>query len=1209
MNAKNLVLKFAFVLLLVLFSLWSLLFGNKLRMGIDLAGGHRLVYNIMDNEAEIKNLKEKMGKLVLERDAATNEDIRKDLDNRIERITQEIKRLEAGKGDKRLSERMIEILKNRVDRQGLMNLEWRPLGATRFEVRMPAGEKETAEKREAYLQALRRLANGNIDRGETRRIVLAPSAKQRDAEINKIVGGNAVLTGQLKELAELYAVRVKAADDGDPAKMASTRKAHLEKRKEVYKYNIDIGVFTAVLGKYVSSQERGAQGADKEELKTRQESYERELEEVVKAHKSRESDIRKVDGLYREYAQQRRYLEDPADLKRLIAKAGVLSFRIAPRRSNAPNARPNLSQVKRYTKLLREPNGAERMRADNEPFLWLPIRSGRDLDSFGGLIVAEDDLQKPYVLLHNEASQMMLSEGQGGWRLSGAFADRDSKGLPAVGFTFDEFGARKFARLTSANKDRPLTILLDDEAISAPNIQDVISKRGIITMGKANRAEVDELVKTLEAGSLPGRLNPQPVVESSFGPALGDENAKAGIRAAILGLIGVAVFMLIYYLLAGLIANVALVLNIVLVLGAMSLLNAVFTLPGIAGVILTIGIAVDANVLIFERLREEQAKGQSNRMALKNAYSRAFTAIFDANITTLVTCLILGWVGTEEVRGFAITLGLGVAFSLFTALVVTRWIFQIMLDNNLLKKPVFMLRLIGVPKVNWMGKRYIFWVVSSIMIALGIASLAWQGREIWGLDFRGGTRATFQFRDDALLDGDLPNDAIVRTRFAASAGGNDKLANARVETLTPAGTSQADQFMARRDTDRDGQVTRKEWLAQKLDEKAFGLLDTDGNGQLDRREVEAMPSLRYQLSTTEMKVPLIREAAGKAFGNAQQRRVRCTYELVKDQRREVLGLPLDRSGQTRVRVVEGDDRDLLEECQRGVMFVIRVANPPMTEDELRERIAVMRRQTTQEEEFEGLQHNLAHVRLLPTVAQGQREFAVLVQPNEPPSDWDRFAQKEFKLLSAALEREEALVAENFDAAIALEASQKAIVAVVLSWLAIVLYLWLRFGSAQWGLAAVICLIHDVIIVVGMVAVSGWVYNSFIGKWLGMESFKIDLTMIAAILTIIGYSVNDTIVVFDRIRENRGKLTTISTATINTSINQTLARTVLTSGTTFIVVFIMYVWGGSGIHGFTFALLIGILFGTYSSVAIASPLLMGFRQAVIARAARADAATK
>jgi SecD/SecF fusion protein len=195
-------------------------------------------------------------------------------------------------------------------------------------------------------------------------------------------------------------------------------------------------------------------------------------------------------------------------------------------------------------------------------------------------------------------------------------------------------------------------------------------------------------------------------------------------------------------------------------------------------------------------------------------------------------------------------------------------------------------------------------------------------------------------------------------------------------------------------------------------------------------------------------------------------------------------------------------------------------------------------------------------------------------------------------------------ARNFDKAIAGQAAWRGGFAILGSWLAIVAYLWFRFGNWRWGLAAVVCLVHDVVIVVGLVAASKWLAASPIGAALGIQSFKIDLAMVAAILTVIGYSVNDTIVVFDRIRENRGKLATVSPLVINTSINQTLARTLLTSGTTLIVVLTMYLIGGAGIHPFSYALLMGILFGTYSSIAVASPLLMGFRRALVARTAGA-----
>jgi SecD/SecF fusion protein len=207
-----------------------------------------------------------------------------------------------------------------------------------------------------------------------------------------------------------------------------------------------------------------------------------------------------------------------------------------------------------------------------------------------------------------------------------------------------------------------------------------------------------------------------------------------------------------------------------------------------------------------------------------------------------------------------------------------------------------------------------------------------------------------------------------------------------------------------------------------------------------------------------------------------------------------------------------------------------------------------------------------------------------------------------ELLAESLKREEAIVAINFDAAIASGAAQSAIFAIIMSWLAIVLYVWVRFGSIRWGLAAVVCLIHDVVIVVGLLAASVWIADTALGGILGIGSFKVDLAMVAAILTVIGYSVNDTIVVFDRIRENRGKLASVSSMALNASVNQTLGRTLLTSTTTLIVVLIMYIAGGAAIRPFSFALLVGVLFGTYSSIAIASPLLMGFRKALVFKTA-------
>jgi len=1229
MNTKNLPLKFLFLGLLVLLSVGALAY-QGLREGIDLSGGHSLIFEIVGNEAEIARLNESRKSAEAQLAAATTDEEKTRLTNTLRQIDEDLKDVKDAGTGRGLSQDMIAILRERVDPLGLSNTEWRAMGDNRIMIRMPAGKKESRDARQAYGRALKAIDEGNIRRPDIRRITQAGAAA-RQAAITELSRGDAELAELLSTLGtshDALMVAEKAVSAATTDEQRTTAENAYDEAVNAYEgvedallaRNIRTQELLGVLGNYVSPAEEDAlkkrSKRGRQEVIARKERCDEGLRQLREKHPTRAAQIDDVADKFIAWAKVRRRLDDPSDLKRLIAKAGVLEFRIAP---YAPGVSGDfsISEEKRValTEML-EREGPEGMRKRNEELLWFPLYEGRG--TYGGLVTA-DYAGKRYVLLYNKAGNMMLQKrGAGGWQLAGAKSDRDERNRPAVGFRFNERGAKLFARLTSAHSRTEqraghcMAILLDDEVYSAPVIQATISDRGIIE-GTFTQEEVNDLVRTLKAGSLPARLNKTPVAESTFGPGIGRENREMGKRAAVAGLIAVAVFMLIYYLLAGAIADAALILNIVLVLGAMSLLQAVFTLPGIAGIILTIGIAVDANVLIFERLREEQAKNQSIRMALKTAYERAFSAIFDANLTTLITCAILGWIATEEVKGFAITLGLGVVISMFTALIVTRWVFQFLLDRGWVKDRVGMLKLIGVPKVNWMGKRYIFWGISVGMIVLGISSLAWQKSDIWGIEFSAGTEAVVQFRDDALIDGELPNDSTVRAMFAQKAGeaGHAKLqATALVEErISP---DQVDAFLTTYDKDGDKKVTLSEWTDARMKADFFAKVDTDGDKQLTREELdENLKPTAYQISTTETRVPVIRDVAIEAFGKALQIRAGCKFDLGKGGTDADLGLAPAPDGMTQItpamsRKARVTYRDELRDFEGGAMFIVRNVTPAITETDLSQRIRDMRFQP----DFSGqLANEIRVVGLAPVGEEGHSAFLVLVNPGEEaarerPEAWRQFAEDEWNLVSAALERGEAMVATNFDPAIAGDTAWRAGFAVFLSWVAIVLYVWLRFGTWRWGLAAVVCLIHDVIIVIGLVAASGWLYQSFFGELLGISSFKIDLAMVAAVLTVIGYSVNDTIVVFDRIRENRGKLKTVSHEVINTSINQTLGRTLLTSGTTFIVVLIMYVWGGPGIHAFNFALLAGIIFGTYSSIAIASPLLMGFRKAFITRVTEA-----
>ena len=1235
MNTKKLTVRFALLALLVAGSLYALA-SYGLRQGIDLRGGHSLIFEIRSSEAEIASLEAQQSELEEQLAKAEPQEEKDKLQERIDRIASDLKSVRRGGEAGDLAERMIAILKKRVDPNGMMALEWTPLGNNRIEIRMPAASEESETYRAEYRKALDELIAANLQRAEVRSLLESP-ADQRQERLRSLVGDDAAMQERFEQLAaaqeELTAAEKardearsaldKARSDKQNSKIEGLEKAlaeaegrhenalvrYEERLTELEGGNISPQRVATILGHYVSPAEERALDNPKE-VARRREVYKQELDSLRSEHPSRGEQVNRVAGAYEAWANVRKHLDDPSDLRRLIAKAGVLEFRVAPYQPGATDEFAlSQAEVETYVESLRT-EGPEALRRRGDRFQWFAIR-----DEEGGYrsLVTADYAGQKYVLLSNEPGYSMLREvGTGGWSLARTYLTSDQTNRPAVGFEFDERGAKRFAALTSGNHGRCMAILLDDEVYSAPVIRATISKSGIIEMATADPREVNELIRTLEAGSLPARLNSEPVSVSSFGPSIGAVNRDMGLRAAKWGLVCVAVFMLLYYLLAGAIADVALVLNIVLVLGAMSMFSAVFTLPGIAGIILTMGMAVDANVLIFERLREEQAKGQSISMAIKNAYERAFSAIFDSNLTTLLTCAILGWFGTEEVRGFAITLGLGVLFSMFTALVVTRWVFQLLLNMGLLKKHVTMLRLIGVPRIDWMSKRYWFWGLSAAFIVLGIVSVALQGKNIFGIEFSAGTQAELTFHDDAMINGKLPDDATVRDMFNAKAGELrfDRLqATARVETkLNP---NRVDEFLRDYDApDPDGHVTMEEWQARKMDPTFFQAVDTDKDGVLSRDELQAnLPPLEFQVSTTETQVSRIVETGRQAFGNLLEERVKHDFKRAADERVDAMGITVPAEGRVRLTVeVRGQInpayREDLLDFEGGSLFIVRDVQPSLSKTELVQRIAEMREQPDFKDQSVSPTEVIG---LTPAEDDTFTSFAIVVRPAEQsvvdrPGAWDEFAGGEWELIRAALEREEAINVRSFDAQVAGEAAWRAGFAVVFSWLAIVIYLWLRFGNWRWGLAAVLCLIHDVIIVIGLVAASAWLQNTAIGRILGIQSFKVDLAMVAAVLTVIGYSVNDTIVVFDRIRENRGKLTTISQTVINTSINQTLSRTLLTSGTTFIVVFIMYVMGGTGMHAFNYALLAGILFGTYSSVAVASPLLMGFRKALMTRAA-------
>ena len=320
--------------------------------------------------------------------------------------------------------------------------------------------------------------------------------------------------------------------------------------------------------------------------------------------------------------------------------------------------------------------------------------------------------------------------------LSRASRSRDERGGPAVGFSFTVAGSNRFARLTGRNLPdtvgdfkRRLAVVLDGELRSAPSINSVISSSGIIE-GRFSQREVDELVDVFNAGALEVPLDPTPVSEATVSPLLGEDTVRKAVASILAAGVVVLLFMAAYYLVLGLVADLCLVLNIVLVMGVMSLIEATFTLPGLAGIVLTIGMAVDANVLIFERIREEQARGSSLRMSIRNGFAKAFTTIVDANVTTFITALILFLIGTDQVRGFAVTLIIGIATSVFTALYAGRLVCDI-LERKGWVKQFKMFSLVGDTDFKFISKSFAAVGVSTVLLACGVGLIAVRGRTCW----------------------------------------------------------------------------------------------------------------------------------------------------------------------------------------------------------------------------------------------------------------------------------------------------------------------------------------------------------------------------------------------------------------------------------------------------------------------------------------------
>ena len=694
---------------------------------------------------------------------------------------------------------------------------------------------------------------------------------------------------------------------------------------------------------------------------------------------------------------------------------------------------------------------------------------------------------------------------------------------PVVGFTFNQQGGYLFQNLTWRYQPKEgdphrnkLAILLSGAVHSAPNLNAVISTNGIIE-GNFTSQEIQALVNVLNAGALEVPLIKHPVNEATVSPLLGADVREQGKTALWVALIAVFIVTAAYYWIPGLIADCCLLINLVLLVGVMSLIDATFTLPGLAGLVLAVGMAVDANVLIFERMREESNKGASTRMAIQNGFSKAFATIVDSNLTTLITAIVLYVIGTDAVKGFAVTLFIGIVLSMFTAVFVGRLVFDI-LERKRILKSINMANAVGVTNIDFLSKTSIMAGLSVLVIVLGLIGVYTRGADNFDIDFRGGVMVAFGF------EGEQPTFEQAQRELREEFG--DEIS---VEELAIAGEGgQQEQLVRLRALNDDtagDETDQADLVADKID-AAFA--DTDF--RLIRQHVTAAAPV--SISAAEAADDSADEFAG---GHATE--VSLTQEML----------------------------------------------PSSVQDEIAAAFA-----TVNDQKY-GDMTTLLRVNPL-DAEEGAKalKFNVRTTSDIPVADITA-AMEAFK---ADLEAEPHFTEKNtFATSVGREMQVTAMVAILFSMAAIVMYLWFRFHGATFGLAACVALIHDVLITLGAVSIGSYLSSNGFGQAIGLIDFKINLPMIAAFLTIVGYSLNDTIVVFDRIREVRGKNPRLTSEMVNTSVNQTLSRTLLTSLTTLVVVMVLYLIGGEGIHGFAFCLIIGVLVGTYSSIYVASPALV------------------
>ena len=811
--------------------------------------------------------------------------------------------------------------------------------------------------------------------------------------------------------------------------------------------------------------------------------------------------------------------------------------------------------------------------------------------------------------------------------LASAAMEFDSKtGEPTVGFKLTTEGSGKMLRMTVRNQPegnfhRRMAIILDDKVLSAPQLNSPISSSGQIT-GNFTQAEVKFLVEILREGRLPATLEEEVASENRVGAGLGEATISRGMYASAISMVITFACILSYYRFAGVIAVIALVINGIMIFGSMIFLGQPLTLAGLAGLVLTVGMSVDANVLIYERIREEVAKGSAKRMAVRNGFERALTTIIDSNLTTLIAAVVLYWIGTDQVRGFAVALIIGICTSMFTATFCSRLMFDIAEKLGLVNLSMwdgiqFIKKyILGEGDIDFMGKQKACFIFSSALIVLGMLAVAFRGKDILNIDFTGGTSVTFQtsqpIKADELraltrkiLDKDARGEYIQSTLVRVEKKPVDSVytlvtslkSRSELEKMLVDGfanekagfvTYSMKVLDAPKTSTSQKQSSQKRAIPTSNDPSAVRLVSFQDDPKPATPEVAPATQATAEI-TADPPAEVTPSAAAPAATQATNPSPNADGAAAP-----AVNPPGAAPGQATAAAATTVPAAPLASTSLVLQFQSSNQNAGTEADKIaRINAPELKKKLIAAAEASGL-----------TLVNA----GFTVEPQPVPKDWiqeDLSGHGKWKVILPFDEAQTKTIIGNLDAALAKqplwlslsnigervagEMQQRAIGAVLLSLLFIMAYIWFRFQKVAFGVAAVVALLHDVVITLGIMALCHWLVGPL--RLLMIEDFKIGLTEVAAFLTIIGYSLNDTIVVFDRIREVRGKSPRLTSKMINDSVNQTLSRTLLTSGTTILTLIILYIWGGEGIHAFAFALLFGIITGTYSSIFVAAPILL------------------